>query len=633
MTTGRRATRTPTGRGWPVLSWVPGYERGWLPVDLIAGLTVCAILVPEGMAYAQLAGVPPEYAFYAAPAALLGYAVFGGSRQLVVAVSSAVAIMSAATISGIAVPNTPEYIALTAALAILAGLLSIAAGLLRLGRIAQFFSDSVLIGFVFGLALLITIKQIPKILGIEAHGDTALLLIRDMIPKLKETDLLTLAVGVGCIVAMVVLEKALPRIPAALVVLIGAIGVSVAFGLEAHGVAVVGPLPAGLAGPTLPGVGLELDPAAASRGPSGSCLSRSPRRSDPRTSLRASTAGRSIRTGSSSRSACRTRGRALLGVPDRLVALEVGGERPGRREDAPVARHRGRRDGTRGPVSHAAFRAAARGDARGDRHRGGLLDDEGREDARALAACRADFVFAMIALVGVLVMPTLPALAIAVIVSLVMLVWRVSEPRLTFLGRAVAGLEPTDLAEAPDAAIPGLMVVMPQEMLFFANVTSVRDEILRAVADAIPPTTVVLLDLAMTPEVDVPVVDAISDLDDRLAGAGCELWLCSLRPGTHDLLDRAGVLAAMGPARIHARGLDGIVAFVLSVPGDPEEIVVFKDVRDFIRERAAQPDVGPDGARVLAALDARLTRQLEAAGADAPVRADAPTDSAGDASR
>ena len=96
---------------WPILSWVPGYQRSWLPFDVIAGLTVCAILVPEGMAYAELAGMPPETAFYAAPIGLLAYAVLGSSRQLVVAVSSAVAIMSAATISesrSPAAPSTPR---------------------------------------------------------------------------------------------------------------------------------------------------------------------------------------------------------------------------------------------------------------------------------------------------------------------------------------------------------------------------------------------------------------------------------------------------------------------------------------------------------------------------------------------
>ena len=134
----------------------------------------------------SLAGVPPETAFYAAPIGLLAYAALGNSRQLVVAVSSAIAIMSGATISLIAPGGSPEFLALTAALALLAGFVSIAAGLLKLGRIAQFFSESVLLGFVFGLALLITIKQIPKLLGIEAEGETAVQLVIDILPQVRE---------------------------------------------------------------------------------------------------------------------------------------------------------------------------------------------------------------------------------------------------------------------------------------------------------------------------------------------------------------------------------------------------------------------------------------------------------------
>ena len=292
-----RAARSARRHAWPVLAWLPGYRRSWLRFDLIAGLTVCGILVPEGMAYAQLAGVPPEFAFYAAPIGLLAYALIGSSRQVVVAVSSAVAIMSAATISELAAPNSAEYVALTAALAILAGLVSIAFGVLQLGRIAQFFSESVLTGFVFGLALLITVKQIPKVLGIEAHGDTAVALVRDMLPHVKETDLLTLAVGAGGIAGMIVLERWLPKVPAALVVLLGSIAVSVAFDLEAHAVKVVGVLPAGLAGPVCPASAwMPCRNSSAARW--ASPWSRSPRRSGRPTSSCASMAGRSARTAS-----------------------------------------------------------------------------------------------------------------------------------------------------------------------------------------------------------------------------------------------------------------------------------------------------------------------------------------------
>jgi MFS superfamily sulfate permease-like transporter len=113
----------------PLLSWLPSYRRAWLRVDIVAGLTIMALLVPEGMAYAELAGVPPQAAFCAAPIGLLLYAAFGRSRQLVVAVSSGVAVTSASIVGGLAVPDSPEFIAQTTALAVVAGFIAVIAGL------------------------------------------------------------------------------------------------------------------------------------------------------------------------------------------------------------------------------------------------------------------------------------------------------------------------------------------------------------------------------------------------------------------------------------------------------------------------------------------------------------------------
>jgi SulP family sulfate permease len=616
------AARRATVHSWPILSWLPGYQRSWLRFDLVAGLTVCAILVPEGMAYAQLAGVPPEYAFYAAPIGLLAYAFLGSSRQLVVAVSSAVAIMSAATISELAEAGSAEYVALTAALAILAGLVSIAAGVLRLGRIAQFFSESVLLGFVFGLALLITVKQIPKLLGIEAHGDTAVALIRDMLPHLSETDLLTLAVGAGGIAGMIVLERILPRVPAALVVLLGSIAASAAFGLEARGVAVVGELPAGLAGPSLPGVGLDAVPHllagalaialvafAEAIGPAEEFAREHGGKIDPNReliALGAANTGAGLFSGfpiGSSLSKSAANDRAGAKTPASLITAAAA--------TALVALFL---TPLFGPLPEATLGAIVVVAVAGMMKVGKMQ--------QLWRLRRPDFWLASIALAGVLVVPTLAALAIAVVVSLGMLVWRASQPRLTFLGRARGGLEQVDLRSEPDAVIPGLLIVRPDEMLFFANVASVRSEIVEAVADADPHPSVVLLDLSLTPEVDVPAVEALEHLHERLAGDGIELWLSHLRPDARDLLDRAGVLAAIGPERVYARVIDGILAFALRTQGGTERVAVLTDLLTYIREYAARPDVSAEGAELLTALDERLSAELEAArGASAPAAA------------
>jgi sulfate permease, SulP family len=601
-----------TARRWPVLDWVRGYQRSWLRFDLIAGLTVCAILVPEGMAYAQLAGMPPQTAFYAAPIGLLAYACLGSSRQLVVAVSSAIAIMSAATISLLAPEGSVDYAVLTAALALLAGLISILAGVLKLGRIAQFFSESVLVGFVFGLALLISIKQIPKLLGVEAEGETAVQLVVDLIPKISETHLLTLAVGLVDIAALIVLERRLPRVPAALVVLIGSIAASVAFGLEALGVHVVGDLPAGLMGPSLPGVGLEALPLlfagaagialvafAEAIGPANELAQEHGGRIEPNReliALGAANAGAGLFSGfpiGSSLSKSAANDRAGAKTPASLVtaagatALVALFLTP-LFEPLPEA--------TLGAVVIVAV--------------AGMM--KVAKMRRLWDLRRLDFWLAMIALVGVLVAPTLEALGIAVFVSLAAMVWRASEPRLTFLGRPRGYLEPEDLETEPTATIPGLLIVRPDETLFFANAAPVRDAVLAAARDAQPKPSVVLLDLSLTTAVDVPAVEALEDLHRRLASDGMVLWISHVRPAVLDLLGRAGALDLIGREHMYPRIADGILAFVQGSPGARARAEVLTDLVAYLRERQLKEGTTPEGLEVLAALETRLRKELVA---------------------
>ncbi len=597
-------------RPWPILAWVPGYRASWLRSDVIAGLTVCAILVPEGMAYAQLAGVPAEAAFYAAPAGLLAYAVLGSSRQLVVAVSSAIAIMSAGTVSLLAPAGSADYVALTAALALLAGVVSIAAGLLKLGRIAQFFSESVLVGFVFGLALLITIKQIPKLLGIEADGESAVQLLVEIIPKIGETDPTTLVVGVLGIAGMILVERLVARVPAALVVMLASIAASVALGLEAQGVAVVGDLPAGLTGPKLPGVGLEALPLllggaagialvafAEAIGPANEFAQRHGGKIDPNReliALGAANAGAGLFSGfpigsSLSKSAANDRAGAktpaslvTAAAATALVALFL----------TPLFE----------PLPEATLGAVVVVAVSGMMKVGKMR--------RLWDLRRVDFWLAAIALAGVLLTDTLVALGVAVAISLGVVVWRASEGRLTLLGRPKGDFEPVDLRTDPTAVIPGLLIVRPDEMLFFANASSVRDAVVRCAAEADPPPRVVLLDLSLTPEADMPAIEMLESLHRRLAADGIALWLCHVRPPVRDLLDRAGALAIIGPERIHPRVIEGIVAFLAATPEARERVAVLTDLLAYLRERRTQPGTSPEGVDMLEALAERLEMEL-----------------------
>jgi MFS superfamily sulfate permease-like transporter len=155
---------------FPIVQWLPRYQSAWLRPDLIAALTVWALLVPEAMACAGIAGVPPEYGLYAAPLALLGYAVFGTSRHLNVGPSSTVAALSFSVVVGLAAAGSDEFITLTVMLAIITGILLIIGGLLRLGVLADFFSKPVLDGFIVGLAITIVVGQLDKLLGYEVES-------------------------------------------------------------------------------------------------------------------------------------------------------------------------------------------------------------------------------------------------------------------------------------------------------------------------------------------------------------------------------------------------------------------------------------------------------------------------------
>ena len=155
-----------------MFSSLRGYDRRWLRGDLVAGLTVWAVLVPESLAYASIAGVSPVIGLYAAPAALILYAAFGSSRHLIVGPMSATAALSAATVADLVAPSGDKFVAMTAALAIATGIAALLAGILRLGFLASFISEPVIKGFIVGLALTIMIGQVPKLLGIEkGSGD------------------------------------------------------------------------------------------------------------------------------------------------------------------------------------------------------------------------------------------------------------------------------------------------------------------------------------------------------------------------------------------------------------------------------------------------------------------------------
>jgi high affinity sulfate transporter 1 len=547
----------------PILAWLPQYQSKWLRPDIIAGLTIMALLVPEGMAYAQLAGMPPQTAFYAAPIGLFLYAIFGTSRQLVVAVSSAVAVMSASIVGGLVVTGSAEFIAMTAALAILAGIVAVLAGFLRLGRIAQFFSESVLIGFMSGLALVIMIKQVPKLFGLEPVEGNFWQRVIELIGELSETDLLTLAVGLSALVLMIILERRFKRIPAALIVLIYGIAVVSIFNLAAQGVEIIGEIPSGLAPPRLPDIGLEqlalLIPGALAItlvmfseavGPDRSFASKHHYEIDENQELigiGAANIGAGLFQGfpigaSMSKSAAsdsaggRTQVAGIIAaLATVLVALFL----------TPLLFN----------LPEAALAAIVIVAVSGMLKLGQF---------RHLYRLRkGDFWLAMITFLCVLTFEeALVGLLIGVLLSLFALIWRTSSAKLSILGRIPGTVAFRSTAYHPEAIQdPGLLITRPDEEVFFANAASIRKGVRRWIAASETPIRTTVLDLEMTNELDVPGTEMLAELHDEHEAVDIQFKLVGIHAPVRELLDASGVTEKIGAENIYPTVLEAVLAY------------------------------------------------------------------------
>ncbi len=249
----------------PLFAWARGYDRGWLRSDVLAGLTVWAVLVPEALAYASIAGVSPVVGLYAAPGALLLYAAFGSSRQLVTGPMASTAALSAAAVGEVAAGGSDEFVQLTITMALVVGILALVAGALRMGFLAGFISEPVMKGFIIGLALTIIVGQLPKLFGVEKTPGEFFEQLWGFLGELGSTSVLTLLVGVCSLVLVLGLKLYARGVPASLVVvLLGIFAVSL-FDLD---VAIVGQIESGLPSFGLPDVAADeyLDLAAAAIG-------------------------------------------------------------------------------------------------------------------------------------------------------------------------------------------------------------------------------------------------------------------------------------------------------------------------------------------------------------------------------
>ena len=231
----------------PIVSWLRAYPRAWLRDDLVSGVVVGAIMIPVAMAYAQMAGVPPQAGLYSAIVGMTAYSIFATSRHLKITTSSTMSIMSLAVVAPLAAGDPSTFMALSSALALTVGIIMLVLAIMKLGFISDFLAKSVMTGYIFGVACLIAISQLPKVFGVPGGSGTFFQQVGQFIGELPETNVYSLALGAGTIVLILLIGRFKPLIPGALVALVLGILISSILQLnEKYGVSVVGVIPTGM---------------------------------------------------------------------------------------------------------------------------------------------------------------------------------------------------------------------------------------------------------------------------------------------------------------------------------------------------------------------------------------------------
>lgn len=538
--------------------WIRLYETSWAKPDLIAGLTAAAVVIPKSLAYATVAGLPVEVGLYTAFLPMLIYAFFGTSRPLSVSTTTTLAILVASALAR-AVPdgNAAGLIVATATLTVMVGVILTLASVLRLGFLANFISEPVLIGFKAGIAVVIVVDQIPKLLGVHISKGTFLHNVLAIAQSLPHASLLTILVGALTLIVLIGLERFLPRVPAPLVALAGAIAAVSLLGLTARGVGTVGHVPIGLPSLTLPEFALvgDLWPVAL-----GTALM---------SFTETIAAGRAfVREGEPTPGANRelfATGLANLGGAV-LGAMPAGG---GTTQTAV-----NRRAGARSQAAECVTAAVALGVMAFLAPLIGLIPHAtlaaivivysiglfNPAEFRAISAVRrTELAWALVALAGVVLLGTLQGILVAIVVSLIALAYQVSDPPVHELVRKrnTNIFRPASAAHPNDESFPGMLLLRPEGRIFFANADNIAQKFRQYIALAKP--TIVVLDMGGVFDIEYTALRMLMDAEKRMRSAGMTLWLAGLNPGVLAMVQRSPLGAALGHERMFYN-LDQVVA-------------------------------------------------------------------------
>ncbi|GAA2892695.1 sulfate permease [Pseudonocardia halophobica] len=536
----------------PGLAMLRSYRRAWLPRDLVAGLVLTALLVPQGMAYAELAGLPAITGLYTSILCLLAYAVFGPSRILVLGPDSSLGPMIAATVLPlVAADGDPQRaVVLASALALMTGAIMMVAGLGGLGFVADLISKPTMIGYMNGLALTIFVGQLPKLCGFsvdakgfggEVAGFVQGVLAGEVVPA-------ALAVGLGGLILIGVLPRVLPRIPGVLVVVVLSMLAAALFGLDERGVVLVGTLPQGFPPPTLPLIGLS-DVLPLLAGAAGIALVSLTDTISTASSF-AAREGRTIdgnremvgigaanlaagffqgfpvstsgsRTAVAVQVGARTQVTGLVGAAAITLILLLA---PGLLRTLPQ------------PTLAAVVIAASVS----------LADVPGT--VRLFRVRRTEFALSVAAFLGVVLLGVLPGIAVAVALSIGNVFRRAWWPYQTVLGR-VPGLPGFhDVRSYPEAELlPGCVLVRFDAPLFFANARTFREQLERRSRSDPAPRWIVVAAEPIT-DVDTTAADMLHDLDVALNGRGVHLVFAEMKDPVRRKIDRYELTGTLDPA-------------------------------------------------------------------------------------
>lgn len=528
----------------PIVTWLPRYQVSGLPKDVIAAITVWALVVPQAIAYAQIAGLPPQQGLFAAAGGLLGYGLMGTCRQLIVSPTSSTAAISASLVGAIALGDVTKLAPLSSALAILCGVTFVILGVLRLGFVSRFIPAAVQVGFMFGLGMTIIVGQLTKILGVPETSGTFVEQTRALVTHIPDTNLWAVALGVAALALLLGGAHRAPALPWALIVVVGGIVAVALLGLADRGVAVIGLIEGAFPMPAIPAIAPDdlfaLVPGAIAIAVVGSAESLTVAQRfaeqhryeiDPDQELRANGGSNVISGvfqgfivgGGASQSAAADSAGASTPIVSLMVAaltvLTSVALLP-LFQDLPQ------------PVLGAIVISAVIGFLR-------------VAEMRRISALRRDaFWIAMTALVATLLLGILSGLIVTVLLALVLLLAHLARPGASVMGRDRSG-GLVSLARVPDAVTtPGVLVLRLDAPIMFLNAGTLRDRIREAAADQAPAPSVVVLDLSMSADLDVGSLDVLDRLDERLRHEGVELRLVNVHRGPRAVLDRAAELGS-----------------------------------------------------------------------------------------